>query len=178
MGTVTTGDPGTAASVTNSGTQQNAVFDFVIPKGDTGSTPSPQFLSAYSTPPQPATSGSSLVFDQNGLSNGTAVTHTTNSPNIVIQEPGYYSVSFHGTVSPNNDSSFPVSILLFLQQDGSSVAGTGVRQNFQSENEATNMAFTQNIQVNTVPSTLTVQNSGGSIQYGDAAITVNRIGDA
>ena len=38
IGTVTTGAAGTSASVTNSGTSTNAVFDFVIPKGDTGAT--------------------------------------------------------------------------------------------------------------------------------------------
>ena len=36
VGTVTTGEPGTNASVTNSGDDHNAVFDFVIPRGDTG----------------------------------------------------------------------------------------------------------------------------------------------
>lgn len=36
IGTVTTGDAGTGASVINSGTETNAVFDFVIPKGDKG----------------------------------------------------------------------------------------------------------------------------------------------
>lgn len=36
IGTVTTGNPGTNASVINSGTAQNAIFDFSIPRGDTG----------------------------------------------------------------------------------------------------------------------------------------------
>lgn len=36
VGTVTTGDPDTPASVTNSGTQNAAVLDFVIPKGEKG----------------------------------------------------------------------------------------------------------------------------------------------
>lgn len=36
IGSVTTGDPGTQASVINSGTQDDAIFDFVIPRGDTG----------------------------------------------------------------------------------------------------------------------------------------------
>ena len=36
VGTVETGEAGTDASVTNSGTEQNAVFDFVIPKGADG----------------------------------------------------------------------------------------------------------------------------------------------
>lgn len=36
VGTVTTGEPDTPASVTNSGTQNAAVLDFVIPKGEKG----------------------------------------------------------------------------------------------------------------------------------------------
>ena len=38
VGTVTTGEPGTDASVTNSGTKKEAVLDFVIPRGATGMT--------------------------------------------------------------------------------------------------------------------------------------------
>ena len=37
VGTVTTGEPGTQASVTNSGTSTAAVLDFVIPQGQPGS---------------------------------------------------------------------------------------------------------------------------------------------
>ena len=36
VGTVTTGEPGTSASVVNSGTTGAAVFDFTIPRGDPG----------------------------------------------------------------------------------------------------------------------------------------------
>lgn len=36
IGTTTTGDPGTDASVTNSGTAQNAILNFTIPRGETG----------------------------------------------------------------------------------------------------------------------------------------------
>lgn len=38
LGTVTTGAAGTNASITNSGTSNAAVFNFVIPRGDTGET--------------------------------------------------------------------------------------------------------------------------------------------
>lgn len=38
VGTVTTGEAGTNASVVNSGTDENVVLDFVIPKGDAGSS--------------------------------------------------------------------------------------------------------------------------------------------
>lgn len=38
VGTTTTGDPGTNASITNSGTAQNAILNFTIPRGETGAT--------------------------------------------------------------------------------------------------------------------------------------------
>lgn len=38
VGTVTTGAPGTEAVVTNAGTESAAVFNFVIPRGNTGAT--------------------------------------------------------------------------------------------------------------------------------------------
>lgn len=38
VGSVTTGEPGTSVIVTNSGTAENAIFNFTIPKGATGST--------------------------------------------------------------------------------------------------------------------------------------------
>lgn len=38
VGNVTTGDPGTQASVTNVGTLNKAILDFVIPQGPTGAT--------------------------------------------------------------------------------------------------------------------------------------------
>jgi hypothetical protein len=38
VGTVTTSDPGSSATITNVGTSSAAVFDFVIPRGNTGPT--------------------------------------------------------------------------------------------------------------------------------------------
>ena len=39
VGRTTTGEPGTQAQVTNSGTESAAVLDFVVPRGATGATP-------------------------------------------------------------------------------------------------------------------------------------------
>ena len=38
VGTTTTGDPGTPAEVTNTGTPSAAIFNFTIPKGEKGDT--------------------------------------------------------------------------------------------------------------------------------------------
>lgn len=64
-GTTTTGNPGTNASVTNSGTSSNAIFDFVIPRGADG---------------QNGTNG------QDGYSPIATVTQNTGSATISIQD--------------------------------------------------------------------------------------------
>lgn len=175
IGTVTTGAPGTPAEVTNSGTSQHAILNFVIPQGEPGGAVSPQFLNAYSTPFQPNTSGDPLVFDRNGTSAGTAVTHTENTADIVIEQPGYYSVSFHATVTPGVGTTFPLSVLYYLQQNGNPVAGTGSRYTFQNTSDVANLSFTQIVEVDTVPTTLSVTSEGGPTFYSDASITANQI---
>ena len=44
VGTVTTGNPGTQASVVNSGTDKDAVLDFTIPRGNTGGVENPDTI--------------------------------------------------------------------------------------------------------------------------------------
>lgn len=64
VGTVTTLAPGAAATVTNSGTASNAIFNFGIPRGadGTGST-----STAYVTPTQFGATGTGQTFAQLGL---------------------------------------------------------------------------------------------------------------
>ena len=147
------------------------------PTGATGPATSPELLSTYSTPAQSATSGSNLIFDRNSTSGGTAVTHQNNSDSILIQKPGYYNVSFNGTVAPGSGATFPQSTFLTLQLNGSTVPGGAASTNFQSASDTANLAFTQPVNVTSVPATITVSNSGGPILYSDTAISVNRIGD-
>ena len=49
VGTTTTGEPGTDASVVNSGTDSNAVLDFTIPKGEPGFSPTASVTKTGST---------------------------------------------------------------------------------------------------------------------------------
>lgn len=63
VGTVTTGAAGSSASVTNSGTENAAIFDFVIPRGDTGTSEfSMDSTLAYSTPEDDADPESGNTF--------------------------------------------------------------------------------------------------------------------
>ena len=178
IGTVTTGEPGENAAVTNSGTDQDAVLDFVIPRGATGTSGAPvEFLSAYSTPPQSGTSGTALIFDRNGNSAGTAVSHAENTPQINIEEPGFYEVSFHGTAAPASGVTFPLPVLFYLQQQGSEVAGAASAHTFHTSSDAANLSFSQIIDVAETPTVLEVTGSGGNFIYSNISITVQKIGE-
>ena len=176
VGTVTTGEPGSQAAVTNSGTSQNARLDFVIPQGATGSGAGPaEFLNAYSTPAQAGSAGAALIFDRNGAQNGTAVTHANNSANVVLQKPGYYRVSFQTAIGPASGVTFPFSVLLYLSQDGTGVPGASVRHTFHTSADISNVALSQIVAVTTAPSTLNVMGGSGSFLYSDAGISVNQL---
>lgn len=178
IGTVTTGDPGTLAEVTNSGTEQNAILNFAIPRGATGSNGGIQeLLSAFSTPPQPGTSGNPLIFDRNGAVQGDAIIHTQNTAFFTIQQTGFYYVSFHATVLPFGTSSFPLSILIYLQLQDTPVPGTGARHNFQSALESNIYSFSQIIEVTSTPVTLNVIGEGGNFLYSDTSITIHKLSD-
>ena len=125
IGTVTTGEPGTPAEVTNSGTEQNAILNFVIPRGATGGSGiSSELYTAYSTPPQPGANRTPFVFDRDGAIQGSAIVHTPRTANFLIQQTGYYEVSFHGTISPFGSPTFPMVIIVYLQLQGAQVLGT------------------------------------------------------
>ncbi len=162
--------------MTNSGTPQNVVLDFVIPKGDTGAdAPSGEFLSSYSTAPQAGASGAALIFDRNSLVVGNAAAHTAGAANFTIQEAGYYFISFHGTFAPGNGVKFPMSLLVYLTQQGTSVPGTGARHSFQQSSDVANLSFSYIIQATAVPTTLTVVAEGGKSVYSDIALTIQKL---
>lgn len=143
--------------------------------GPAGTLPQEMF-SAYSTPAQAGTDGQPLIFDRNGVTAGTAISHTANTAPVTISQPGYYYVTFHGTFAPAAGSSYPLTLSAYLQQDGTAVPGAGTQHTFQSDNDTANLSFSQIVQVTSAPSTLEVVGSGGGYLYSDAAITVQQIG--
>ena len=177
VGTVTTGDPGTDAKVTNSGTPQNAILDFTIPQGPTGTTPPVSLLSAYSSPTQSGASGDPLEFDRNALSYGTDISHTAGSSDFTINQPGVYSVQFHGVLSPADSDSFPANIVTSLESDGSIVPGASVPYNFQSAGDSTPQSFSVPLVVSNAPTTLQVVPTGSGYQASAIALDITRLGD-
>lgn len=241
VGSVTTGEPEEEAQVTNSGDESNAIFDFVIPRGQTGtdgvpgndgatgptgptgatgptgptgpsgttgatgptgltgatgptgpkgatgatgpkgatgtcSCKAPDLLSAYSTPPQSGKSGTVLIFDRNAVINGSSISHAQNSGTFTIQQTGFYQVSFHGTLAPASGSAFPLTVSLYLQQQGTQVPGTAVQHTFHTSTDSANVAFSQIIQVTTVPTTIQVIGQGTGYFYGPISMSINKLG--
>ena len=177
VGTVTTGDPGTEAAVTNSGTENAAVLNFTIPKGQDGAAAPVELLSAYSTPSQSVSSGDSLIFDRNDLNYGTSIAHSSNSSAFTISQPGIYTVSFHSSAAPATGDTLPLNLLFYLNLNGTSVAGGGAEHTFTSAVETANLAFSVPVAVSTVPATLNVVGEGGDFLYSSAGMTIQRQGD-
>ena len=177
MGTVTTGDPGTQAAVTNSGTNQAAVLDFTIPRGSDGTTPTPVLLSSYSTPAQSGTSGAPLVFDKNALSYGNAISHTAGSSSFTINQPGVYAAAFHGSFSPVSGATFPQSVGASLTQNGSVVPGATSQYIFHTSAQTAALSFSTPVAVSSAPATLQVVGDGGNYLYSTIGLSIYRLGD-
>ena len=151
VGTVTTGDPGTQAAVTNSGTENNAVLDFTIPQGAAGTNPPVQLLSAYSIPAQAGTASTPLVFDRTGVSYGTAAEHTANSPDFTITQPGVYTLAFSGSFAPGNGAAFPLNVGITAQLGGTDIPGASAQHTFQSASDVASLSFTVPFAVTAAP---------------------------
>lgn len=177
VGTVTTGDPGTQAAVTNSGTENNAVLDFTIPQGAAGTNPSVQLLSAYSIPAQAGTTSTPLVFDRTGVSYGTAAEHTANSPDFTITQPGVYTLAFSGSFAPGNGAAFPLNVGITAQLGGTDIPGASAQHTFQSASDVASLSFTVPFTVTAAPAALQVVGAGTTFLYSDLSATITRNGD-
>lgn len=177
VGTVTTGEPGSQAAVTNSGTDQDAVFDFVIPQGKDGTSGIPQVLAATDAPPQPTQANTAVSFRTNWLVSGTAITHATNSPSIVINQPGVYLVSYNGTMALGSGTNSPGTVSITLKQDNTTVPGGAVTDTLTISGANATSSFTVPVRVTNAPSTLQMVADKAGFLVGNISITVSRLGD-
>lgn len=178
MGTVTTGAPGTDAAVTNSGTPENAVFDFIIPRGADGTCPcrcSLDVLSTIHTDKQTTAAGGALVFQQNLLVSGDVLSHVPGTANVTVGQTGAYMVFFRTTATGGKN---PGQLLLQLYQNGTAVPGAFAQYTFRTADESAVLSFFQAFLVSTVPSTLQVRANSKDYSLRDSSLTILRLGDA
>ena len=117
-----------------------------------------------------------LIFDRNAVTDGSSISHAQNSGTFTIQQTGFYQVSFHGTLAPASGSAFPLTVSLYLQQQGTQVPGTAVQHTFHTSTDSANVAFSQIIQVTTVPTTIQVIGQGTGYFYGPISMSINKLG--
>ena len=125
IGTTTTGDPGTNASVTNVGTNENAILNFTIPAGATGAQgeigptgptgPSGESSLSYGSKYDTTTDTISLTADTDSpvpltttapLSGITG----TNANTLTITANGVYKIDYFFNGSPNVEATLTLSV--------------------------------------------------------------------
>ena len=135
-------------------------------------------LSAYSTPPQPGTGQTSLLFDRNAQSYGNAVSHTANSPTFTINQPGVYTLAFNGGFAPAKSVRIDIRIVSTVAQlNGTGLPGAAAQHNFTNTNDVVNQSFTVPFTVSSVPATLQVVSTANGFLYSNISATVTRNGD-
>ncbi len=101
IGTTTTGEPGTEATVTNTGTPEAAIFNFTIPQGPTGPTNIPNFANYYALMPGDNTAtiapGTDISFPQDGPTSGTNITRTDDTT-FNLEPIGTYQILFQASI--------------------------------------------------------------------------------
>lgn len=122
IGTTTTGNPGTNASVTNVGTNENAILNFTIPAGATGAQgiqgptgPSGESALSYGSKYDTTTDTISLTADTDSpvpltttapLSGITG----TNANTLTITANGFYKIDYFFNGSPNVEATLTLSV--------------------------------------------------------------------
>lgn len=121
--------------------------------------------------------GTPITFDRNALSLGTDISHTSGSDTFTINQPGVYSVEFHGVITPTANNTFPVNINTSLEVNGSVQPGASVPFTFQNATQSSEVSFTVPISVTDVPTTLQVAPFGGNYLADAVSMTVTRLGN-
>lgn len=172
---MTTGDPGTDAQVTNSGTDENAILDFVIPRGETGGGGTLDVLATVDPTVQSPGAGTALVFNDNPLVSGTSITHTAGSSTIDITQPGVYLAEFHSTVGVDAGTTIPASVRVQLQAGGAVVPGAVATHTFAASSEVATISFSVPFQVTAAPETVSVVVNEPGFNFTESALTIIRL---
>ena len=177
IGTVTTGDPGTEATVTNSGTTEEAVFDFVIPRGKPGGGGAPEVLATVDTITQPTSANGALIFNETPLVSGTSITHTAGSPDVPITQNGIYQAFFTGTALIAEGTTIPSTLTVRLTLNETPITGAVARHTFTASNEEVTLSINAPFPV-TGPGTLKVVTRAAGYSFENASLTLIRLGDS
>ena len=175
VGSVITGDPGTESSVTNVGTDENAIFEFIIPQGKSGSADTPDVLTTVDTSNRPTTANGAIIFNETPLISGSSITHSPRSTDVQIQQPGIYQAFFTGTLGIGSETNIPASVQVQMYLNGNPVMGAVASHTFVSSSETTPLNFVIPFRVDD-GGTLEVRTSQAGYSFENVTLTVIRLG--
>lgn len=118
-----------------------------------------------------------MLFERNALTYGQSISHTEDSADFVIEQPGVYTLTFNGGFAPASGASLPFNLNTSAQLDGVTVPGASAQHNFTSQTDVVNQTFTVPFEVMTVPATLQVVSTADSFLYSNISATLTRNGD-
>ena len=121
----------------NTGTDENAVFDFYIPRGNTQG----EILVTFNEDEQISASKGALVFGVNSLGMGEGIFHEENTSDIEINKAGIYRIAFHCRGGVNTGTTLPETVNLRLYINGSAVEGAVTGHTFYSVCENASFGF-------------------------------------
>ena len=134
-----------------------------------------QVLSTVNSTPQTVAAGGSLPFTTNTVSIGSAISHTSASPSVIISVPGVYRVDFSGTISPLTTAELPDAVSVALNLNGTAIPGAAASETFTAVTDESSMSLHAIIEVPAVPATLTVTSPSGAV-VNNAVFSVERLG--
>lgn len=177
VGNVVTGEPGTPAQVINVGDENNAIFEFIIPRGEPGGGGTLEALATVDTTGQPTSAGGALIFNDNPLVSGSAITHAAGTPDVQINQPGVYQAVFTGTFTPDVGTAIPAPLSAQLYLNGAVVPGGTARRTFTATGEAAELTIHVPFRVDAVPSNVSVVTDNAGFTADELTLTVIRLGD-
>jgi hypothetical protein len=134
-------------------------------------------ISAYTLVNQDVEIGGLLDFDTNRIATGCTVKHVDGTPAFTLTKPGYYYITFNGTITDTAAGNVTVELL----NGGVAVPGAEASTTIAAITDERTVAFATIIRV--LPSccaidnttTLTVANTGVAATYSVANINITKL---
>lgn len=134
-------------------------------------------INSYTITNQAVTTGELLDFDVNRIVTGCTVKHTDGTPAFTLTKPGYYYVTFNGTITDTAAGNVTVELL----NGGIAVPGATASATIAATTDLHSVAFATIIRV--LPSccaidnttTLTIANTGADATYSVANINITKL---
>lgn len=133
-------------------------------------------LTAYSTPSQQVTNDAAVIFDRTALQNGSSISHTDNTAQFTISDPGTYFATYNGTAAPLANAQLPETNLLQVTLNGTALNGAATSHIFTTANETSAQSASIIFTVASTPATVEIISSGGTFNYTGVTMNLFKIG--